>query len=196
MRPYAERGLDLYQTPPAAVRALTEVEPLVGPIWECACGPGSIVRVLRAAGHRVVATDFKGDAYGCPDATGGIDFLTQTAAPVGVTAIVTNPPYMHAAEFVRHALRLVPRVIMLLPLRFLESQGRSDILDGGQLARVLVFRNRVQICCDDPRENPMALAWFVWSRDHRGPWTGDRISWRDDEEPATELPSEVDEAAE
>jgi hypothetical protein len=48
MSPYAERGLDCYETPAAAVRALLEVESFDGPIWQPACGPGAIVRVLRA----------------------------------------------------------------------------------------------------------------------------------------------------
>ena len=50
---------------------------------------------------------------------------------------------MHADEFVRHALTLVPRVVFLLRLAFLEGVGRSDVIDGGQLARVYVFRNRL-----------------------------------------------------
>jgi hypothetical protein len=106
MDPYAERGHDLYQTPPEATRALLEVESFDGVIWESANGRGAISRVLRAAGHRVIATDLID--YGCPDAAGGVDFLTQTSAPDGVTTILTNPPFMHADEFVRHALRLDP----------------------------------------------------------------------------------------
>ena len=81
MSPYAERGLDLYETPAPAVRALLDVEALSGPIWEPACGPGAIVGVLRAAGHRVIATDVVD--YGCPDAAGGVDFLAQSCAPEG-----------------------------------------------------------------------------------------------------------------
>src|SRR5262249_46930029 len=63
MHPYADRGVDLYETPAPAVRALLKEESLDGPIWEPACGPGAIVRVLRAAGHRVIATDLVD--YGC-----------------------------------------------------------------------------------------------------------------------------------
>ena len=182
MRPHADRGLDLYETPEPAVRALLLVEWFSGPIWEPACGPGAIVRVLRNTGHKVIATDIKDDAYGCPDSTGGMDFLKQTSAPVGVTTILTNPPFMHANEFVRHALTLAPRVVMLLRLAFLEGQGRSDILDGGQLARVCVFRNRLQGMHRDGWEGPlvstaMAFAWFCWDREHRGPTELHRISW-------------------
>ena len=69
-----------------------------------------------------------------------MDFLAQTAAPKNAGTIITNPPFMLATEFVRHALELVPRVVMLLRLAFLEGVGRGDVLDGGQLARVHVFR--------------------------------------------------------
>jgi len=56
--PLAERRDDLYETPECATRALLAVESLPqGTVWEPACGPGAIVRVLRAAGHQVYATD-------------------------------------------------------------------------------------------------------------------------------------------
>jgi hypothetical protein len=185
MHSYDERGLDLYETPTPVVRALLKVESFRGPIWEPACGPGAIVRVLRGAGHKVVATDFA--HYGCPDSLGGVDFLTQERAPGGAECIVTNPPFMHANGFVRRALELVPRVVMLLRLGFLEGQGRSDILDGGQLARVHVFRNRLPMMHRDGWAGPHAssaigMAWFVWERAHRGPAELHRISWADADE--------------
>ena len=187
MHPYAERGVDLYQTPGPATRALLAVEALDGPIWEPANGRGAISRELRARGYRVVATDLVD--YGVPDARGGVDFLQQAAAPDDVTTVLTNPPYMYADEFVRHALKLVPRVVLLLRLAFLEGIGRSDIIDGGQLARVHVFRNRVQMMHRDGWEGPhassaLALAWFVWHRDHRGPTELHRISWEADSDEA------------
>ena len=177
--PQSERAHDLYETPPEATRALLEVESFDGVIWEPANGRGAISRVLRAAGYRVIATDLVD--YDCPDAAGGMDFLAQTSTPEGVTTILTNPPYMHSDEFVRHALRLAPRVVMLLRLLFLETVGRSDILDGGQLARVYVFRERIQTHRDGwegrKSNSGMAFAWFVWDRSHVGPTTIDRISW-------------------
>ena len=118
------------------------------------------------------------------DATGGIDFLNQERAPEGVEAIVTNCPYKIANKFARHAIRLVPRVAMLMRLAFIESAGRSDILDGGQLARVLVFRERLPMMHRDGWEGPkiddsgIAMAWFVWERAHRGGIELKRISCR------------------
>ena len=176
MSPYAERGADLYETAPGAVRALLGVLELSGPIWECACGPGAIVRELRTFGHHVIATDL--NAYGCENALGGVDFLAQTSAPGGAQTILTNPLFMHADAFVRHALTLAPRVVMLLRLCFLESERRSDILDGGMLARVLVFKNRLPLM-QGPGPFPssaIAMAWFVWDSSHHGPVELQRIA--------------------
>jgi hypothetical protein len=178
---HADRGVDLYETPPEAVRALLGVERLPLYVWEPACGPGAIAQVLRAAGHRVYATDLFD--HGCPDAEAGVNFLEQLNAPSGIGCIVTNPPYRLAAEFVAHALRLVPRAVMLLRLAFLESERRSSILDRGALARVRVFRNRLPMMrragWNGPRaSSAIAFAWFVFDRGHRGPAVIDRISWR------------------
>jgi hypothetical protein len=180
MSPHAERGLDLYETPPEAVRALLSVESFTGPIWEPACGPGAIVRVLRDAGHLVIATDLV--EYGCPDSTARVDFLLEQRAPEGVTAIVTNPPFMHADAFVRKALALVPRVTMLLRLAFVEGQGRADIINGDTLACVYPFRNRLAMMHRDGWQGPqassaIAMAWFTWIRGHHGPIALRPISW-------------------
>ena len=56
--PDSARGNDLYETPEVATLALLRAEPLPRTILEPACGPGAIVRVLRGAGHRVIATDW------------------------------------------------------------------------------------------------------------------------------------------
>jgi hypothetical protein len=114
---YAERGLDLYETPACAVEALLRVEKLPLRIWEPACGRGAIVNVLRAHGHQVVATDIAD--YGLPIKPPGYwgrDFLLETKAPEGTELILTNPPFRIAEPFVAHALELYPLVIMLLRL--------------------------------------------------------------------------------
>jgi len=179
--PLADRGHDLYETPPVAVRALMDTEWLPHRIWEPACGPGAIVRELRAGGHAVTASDLVD--CGCKGQTADADFLAATAAPDGVDCIVTNPPFKDAGAFVARALELCPRVIMLLRLAFLESERRRPILENGTLARVHVFRNRLPMMHRDGWEGPKttsttAFAWFVWDRSHRGPTAMHRISWR------------------
>src|SRR5262249_4696146 len=60
-------------------------------------------------------------------------------------------------DLAEHAMGPCPLVIMLLRLNFLESERRRHILDGGRLARIHVFRNRLQGM-------------------HRVNWTGPRAS--------------------
>jgi len=161
----AQRGLDSYATPACAAEALVRTEPLPPRCWEC-CGleSSAIATVLRAHGRRVVATDITDD---------GVDFRNWLTAPIGAQAIVTNPPFGLAADFVRHGLTLVPKVVILERIQFLESESRADLFDAGKLARVWIFRNRV------PRMSlagwtgkhasaAMTLAWFVFDRDHDG----------------------------
>src|SRR5450759_508794 len=101
----AERKNDLYESPPEAVRALLKAEDLPAVIWEPACGPGSIVRVLRASGRQVYATD-RVDYETRDQDCHGWDFLSERQVPLGTQAIVTNPPFKNASEFVTHALEL------------------------------------------------------------------------------------------
>lgn len=181
-----ERGDDLYESPPEAVHSLLKAESLTDAIWEPACGPGSIVRVLREAGHRVYATDLVD--YGLEDSEHGVDFLMERQQPgFYIGALVTNPPFKLANEFVIHAIALgVPKVCMLLRLAFLESERRSAILDGGLLARVHVFKNRLPMMHRAGRgtqvaktnSNAIAYAWFVWDLQHKGPTEIRRIEWR------------------
>ena len=99
-------------------------------------GRGAIVKVLREAGHEVVATNLVDYSETItPPGYYGVDFLMEWKAPAGTEAIVTNPPFKIVDRFVSHALTLCPRVVMLLRLTFLESERRRGILEGRGLAR-------------------------------------------------------------
>ncbi len=169
-----DRKDDCYETPIEAINALLIAESLPEVIWEPACGPGQIARILRRAGRQVYATDLV-FYNSCDQDAAGWDFLMETQLPIGVQAIVTNPPFKNAGQFVEKALDLCPRVIMLLRLAFLESTRRSLILDSGWLARVHVFRKRLPFMQRAGWEGPknsnsgMAFAWFVWDKSHGGP---------------------------
>jgi hypothetical protein len=90
-------------------------------LWEPAAGDGAIVRPLRAAGFDVVASDLVN--YGGGGIVAGVDYLTAPV-PVGVTGIVTNPPFKLAIKFARKALDEVPYLALLLRTNFLEGTGR------------------------------------------------------------------------
>ena len=77
------RKLDRYPTPPEATIALMDFLNLDHDIkiWECACGDGAMLDILRAYGHEVVGTDI---IY-------GEDFLGDVWHDCN--AIITNPPF-------------------------------------------------------------------------------------------------------
>jgi hypothetical protein len=177
--PLRDHRDDCYDTPPEAVHALIAAERLPHRLWEPCCGTGNIVRVLRQAGHEVIATDL--NARGCPDSLSRIDFLLERRVPEGTEAIITNPPFKLAEQFVAHALELCPRVVMLLRLAFLEGERRRGILEDRGLARVHVFRRRLPMMHRAGWQGPkassaMAFAWFAWDRAHTGPAILNRVS--------------------
>lgn len=175
-----DRGLDFYQTPPCATRALIKAERLPHGIWEPHCGYGAIVEVLLDAGHAVAATDVEMRGY--PHQSHALDFLDTICTPPGVDGIVMNPPFAQAAIHVKHALTICPYVCALLRLTFLEAgtektdAGRARLfcLDRGHLARVHVFRARLPMMHREgwtgkKSTNTVAFAWFVFDGDHTGP---------------------------
>lgn len=175
---------DLYETPPCAVHALIKHEKaLPVRVWEPACGRGAISRVLEEAGCKVTSTDLVDYGYGIS----GCDFLMHWGdPPCGAQAIVTNPPFKLADEFVRHALTLSPLVIMLLRWAYAEGANRSDIIDK-HLSRVWLGRERLPMMHRDGYEGAKLsnagapFAWFVFEQEPplRGAFTVRRISWRE-----------------
>ena len=180
---YKERGDDLYETPACATEALLRIENIPHFVWEPACGPGAIVKVLREHGHSVFGSDL--NRYDNPTCYYERDFfyapLPKHIGDIG--AIVTNPPYQHAADFVRHALGFCPYVAMLLRLAFYESECRSDILDVHPPAKIHVFKKRLPMMHragwkGKKASSAIAFAWFVWDEFYKGkPTIIDRISW-------------------
>jgi hypothetical protein len=165
--------LDFYPTPPEATLALLRTEWLGERIWEPACGDGAMVKVMRANDWPVVASDIHDYGFPCER----LDFLKadRLLAPI----IVTNPPFVLANQFARHALDLgAEKVCLLLRLAFLEGQRREDL--HRRLSRVLVFRKRLTLWRDGVRPEDskgggmIAFAWFVWDRKCDGPTT---VSW-------------------
>lgn len=165
---------DFYPTPREAVDALLRVENLPKDIWECACGDGAISEPLMTAGHNVISTDLNDWKYGKT----GVDFLMETKplAP----AVVTNPPYKLANEFIVKCMDMeLDYFAMLLRLAFLEGKQRREVIYNRQApARVHVFSERLTMWRGD-EEQPegssgfIAFAWFVWEKGN----TETKLGW-------------------
>lgn len=117
--------------------------------WSCStlssryiakCG-SALVETVRSVsgcvkkGHEVLSSDLVDRGYG----TYGVDFLKvekdnevlKKWANGDTFDILTNPPYKYAADFILHALDLIPddgRVIMFLKTTFLEGKQRKKLI--------------------------------------------------------------------
>src|SRR6516162_7649490 len=111
---------------------------LAGEIWECACGDGSMSRILEQTGQPVHSSDLYDRGYG----EAGVDFLHATRT---ADNIVTNPPYNCAEGFVASGVKHSRRKLaLLLRLAFLEGANRANtIFLKMPPARVWVFSERI-----------------------------------------------------
>jgi hypothetical protein len=156
-------GPDFFSTPPWATFALIDNEKFTGDSWECACGDGTMSKVLEETGCAVLSSDLYDRGYG----EVGLDFLTSTRYAEN---IVTNPPFNCAEGFVasgvKHARR---KFALLLRLAFLEGANRArTIFSECPPSRVWVFSERITFYPTGVAvkgTGTTAYAWFVWDKD-------------------------------
>jgi hypothetical protein len=180
-RSKAERGLDQFDSPPAALIPLLVNEPLltgVRAVAEPFAGAGNLVTAMRQRGIVVHASDIV--ARGCPDCA-VFDFFDMDRAPCDV--LISNPPYASATDCLEHAWAIGFRVIaFLLDTNFLHTADRYErVHKPGRLKRVHVFAGRLQDMHDANHTGPRASQsrthiWCAFDRDHYGPATISPIS--------------------
>ena len=159
-------GPDFFPTPEWATFALIDNEKFEGDIWECACGDGAMVEVLKETGNKIISSDLYDRGYG----EIGHDFLTTARR---CPNIITNPPFHSAEGFVATALRQADKKFaLLLRLAFLEGAKRArNIFHVGPPSRVWVFSERITFYVKGARKagsGTTAYAWFVWDKNHSG----------------------------
>lgn len=172
-RPEGRPEEDFYPTPAAVTKALLDVESFGLDIWEPACGDGAICSVLEASGHKVTASDLIDRGYGKT----GVNYFEINSAPC--RQMITNPPFILAEDWVKHAKALkIEKFALLVKLAFLEGVERSRLLQETGLSRVWVFKRRVTFTRNGEEQRGtgmIAFAWFVWDK-HGGPPT---VGWID-----------------
>jgi hypothetical protein len=159
-------GSDFFPTPQWATFALVDNEKFIGDIWECACGDGTMSRVLEETGCAVPSSDLYERGYG----EVGHDFLTTTRS---ADNIVTNPPYNCAEAFVASGTKNARRKFaLLLRLAFLEGANRANTIFARiPPSRVWVFSERITFYpkgAEIKGTGTTAYAWFVWDKDSPG----------------------------
>jgi hypothetical protein len=172
---------DLYSTPHEATRAMIAFERRAlnrasgraRRIWEPAAGEGWVADAFESAGFTAIESDRYIHPRKSRRPVIRRDFFDCRAREADVMA--TNPPYSEGNSgdrFVRHGLSLRPKyAAFFLPITFLASVGRRDILDalfcGMALKRVLVISWRLTL---KPRlvklknGGVVTFAWFIWER--------------------------------
>lgn len=170
----AERGLDFYASPYAALPPLllAEGRKLPRVLWEPACGNGALVLPLRNRRFTVRATDIVD--RGCPDA-GLLDFLTATESFAG--GILTNPPFDGSAggieAFVERAVDLAPYVAIFARLAWFESEGRHHWWRRVGLTRIVKIADRLPMMHREGYEGPklsnagQCFGWFIFEPERK-----------------------------
>lgn len=163
---------DFEATPPEPTRAIltAERERLVEfpALWEPAAGDGAMVREMRAAGHRVVASDLVD--RGCGARIASFYDFAEAPAP----ALVTNPPFAECSwtgargRWITHALGELglDYMALLLPWNWPAAAGLGEIWGRWPPARAYLICWRIDFTgCG---AQPASHAWFVWDRAHEG----------------------------
>jgi hypothetical protein len=162
---YARKERDLYETPEWVTLALAPHLPTTDcVVWEPAAGGGKMVAALQKIGFDVSASDIE---TGC-------DFLA-VSMPRPIRAIITNPPYELATEFVQRALGGVPSngfVAMLLRTDFDHAKTRKHLFaDHKAFSKKLVLTKRIKWFEGTNGSPSFNHAWFIWDWKHEGPPT-------------------------
>lgn len=166
------KPLDFYNTPPDVTIALMrwlDLPPCT--IWEPACGDSIMANAIESFGHTVLRSDIREDIpLGMP----GVDFL-QTSMPCD--AIITNPPFMLAADFIRSAASKANVVALLLKSQYWHSKSRTTLFRETKPSAVLALSWRPDFLFGAKSGSPtMDVLWTVWDKSKNGPCIYDILS--------------------
>lgn len=151
---------DFYPTPEECTHALLNRFPTFQnlTVWEPACGDGAISKVMLGRGTTVISTDLHDRGFG----TGGVDFM-KTKNIFGARAIVTNPPFTVAEEFIRHARRMNVPFAMLLKGTYWQAAKRRALFDETGPHAICPMLWRPNFAPDRGKSPTMEFCWTVWA---------------------------------
>lgn len=145
---YEREPFDWYIEPAWCHELLHQVEDFQGEVVDPACGVGTGLKVAADRGHRVLGIDIvdrrEHAAFGFPLLLG--DFAERP--PIDeADNFIGNPPYSYRPDIAeiyirRCLLRARGKVALLLPVKFLASQGRYDLFTQTPLTDVRILSSR------------------------------------------------------
>lgn len=158
MAKWERKPADFYSTPYAGTVGLLNVDPPPTgvKIKEPACGDGAVSRALQAYGYEVDSSDLRYTGYGEPR----VDFLKDETMH---DAIITNPPFKVAAEFIRHAVTHSRYTALLLKSNYWNTENRLAVFHDHPPAGIYPLTWRLAFLADERGKNPlMDCNWYVW----------------------------------
>ena len=174
-----ERGRvenDYYATHPDSTKALLEVEEIIYPALEPACGEGHISKLLDSV--QTTSSDLVDRGYADARCVNFLNDDSHLLFSYSYNTVITNPPFNLFQEFVEKALQIAKKkVIMFGKLQALEGQKRATFLETTPLKTVYVFKKRQQPMRNGKdydeitgkkMSSTMAFAWFVWEIGYEG----------------------------
>ncbi len=161
---YERQPNDFYQTPQWVTDALVPHLPArIKRVWEPAAGHGKMVRALERHGYEVIASDI--NPRGNRDCE-SYDFVQETAWPgMQVDAIITNPPFNQAQQFIERAFNWTGFVAMLLPVNYDCAKSRAHLFaDNPNFSKKIVLTRRI-VFFDRPGAAPSSNhCWMIWDK--------------------------------
>lgn len=166
MKKWKRRDADFYPTPVAVTFVLADLLGLEPGDWVCdpACGEGDLADVFKALGYRVDASDLRHTGYG----DGGIDFLAPPDDRFFFrhAAIVTNPPFALAEQFIRQCHGLVGTYAMLLKSNYWNAGSRLKLWDDCTPTGHFPLTWRPAFLEKERGKSPlMDCDWWIWRVD-------------------------------
>ena len=147
---------DHYNTPREASWPFVRAAAIPGLVWEPACGDGAISKVLELRGFRVVSSDLHDRGYG----ESNMNFLNAECA---CDAIITNPPFRLASNFIeRSAEKKVPFAMLTKSTFWHAEKRRRLFIDTGPMA-VMAMTWRPAMSPERGQSATMDFIWTVWS---------------------------------
>ena len=153
---------DAYMTPGWAVRRLLdEWTPPSGVLVEPACGDGAIIRQIRGSQYHWISYDIR-EVQPVAEVHRQCNYLTVATLGPTVKAVITNPPYCLAEEFIRKSRSLYPaaQLVFLLRIAFLASETRQRFRRDMGIPDLYVLPNRPDF--SGGGGDSADYAWFVW----------------------------------
>ncbi len=158
---YERKADDKYLTPAWVTQALIPHIPYrIRTIWEPAAGEGKMAKVLTDAGYTVITSDI----------TEGGDFLDNKTHTVPFNeAIITNPPYSLAREFIECSLQRAGFVAMLLRADYDHAKTRQHLFLDTRFAKKIILTKRIRWFEGTTGGPSFNHQWLIWDVEHKGP---------------------------